>query len=135
MVTGNKDPLQEFITVLYIKININKINMAHTVLLCPIVLCLISAFLGWCAMLCSVMAVLCKRLLSLSCSGKESSSFTVRLHACLPPGFFKPNRFHPQRNNIRTKWYTGLDSSDPGHCLHMVKLESPNAHYYNCFID
>uniref|UniRef100_A0A4W6G8X9 Nucleolar protein 6 n=1 Tax=Lates calcarifer TaxID=8187 RepID=A0A4W6G8X9_LATCA len=40
-----------------------------------------------------------------------SSSFTVRVHACPPPGFFKPNRFHPQRNNIRSEWYTGLQTS------------------------
>uniref|UniRef100_A0A671YCG0 Nucleolar protein 6 n=1 Tax=Sparus aurata TaxID=8175 RepID=A0A671YCG0_SPAAU len=38
---------------------------------------------------------------------KDSSSFTLRVHACPPPGFFKPSRFHPQRNNIRTDWYTG----------------------------
>ncbi|XP_038558742.1 nucleolar protein 6 isoform X2 [Micropterus salmoides] len=42
---------------------------------------------------------------------KDSSSFTVRVHACPPPGFFKPSRFHPQRNNIRTEWYTGLQTS------------------------
>ncbi|XP_068167912.1 nucleolar protein 6 [Antennarius striatus] len=41
----------------------------------------------------------------------EDSSFTVRVHACLPPGFFKPSRFHPQRNNVRTEWYTGLQTS------------------------
>lgn len=40
--------------------------------------------------------------------GKESSSFSVRVHVCPPPGFFKPSRFHPQRNNIRTDWYTGM---------------------------
>ncbi|KAK0147285.1 Nucleolar protein 6 [Merluccius polli] len=53
----------------------------------------------------------------------ESSNFTVRLHACLPPGYFKPSRFHPQRNNIRTKWYTGLESSDP------ESPEPPTPHY------
>ncbi|XP_059910266.1 nucleolar protein 6 [Gadus macrocephalus] len=62
-------------------------------------------------------------LLLLTPSGKESSNFTVRLHACLPPGYFKPSRFHPQRNNIRTKWYTGLDSSDP------EGPEPPTPHY------
>uniref|UniRef100_A0AAQ5XVI0 Nucleolar protein 6 n=1 Tax=Amphiprion ocellaris TaxID=80972 RepID=A0AAQ5XVI0_AMPOC len=45
---------------------------------------------------------------------KNSSSFTVRVHACPPPGFFKPSRFHPQRNNIRTEWYTGLQTSYSG---------------------
>lgn len=46
--------------------------------------------------------------------GKDSSSFTVCVHACPPPGFFKPSRFHPQRNNIRTEWYTGLQASHDG---------------------
>lgn len=47
-------------------------------------------------------------------SGKDSSSFIVRVHACPPPGFFKPSRFHPHRNNIRTEWYTGLQTSQTG---------------------
>uniref|UniRef100_A0A671Y5Z0 Nucleolar protein 6 n=1 Tax=Sparus aurata TaxID=8175 RepID=A0A671Y5Z0_SPAAU len=50
---------------------------------------------------------------------KDSSSFTLRVHACPPPGFFKPSRFHPQRNNIRTDWYTG--SQTPLNC----SIESP----------
>lgn len=45
---------------------------------------------------------------------KDSSSFTLRVHACPPPGFFKPSRFHPQRNNIRTDWYTGSQTSLSG---------------------
>uniref|UniRef100_A0A3Q3VZY5 Nucleolar protein 6 n=1 Tax=Mola mola TaxID=94237 RepID=A0A3Q3VZY5_MOLML len=49
-------------------------------------------------------------VLLLTPPGKDSSSFTVRFHACPPPGFFKPSRFHPQRNNIRTEWYTGLQT-------------------------
>ncbi|KAM9392296.1 nucleolar protein 6 isoform 2-T2 [Pholidichthys leucotaenia] len=50
-------------------------------------------------------------VLLLTPAEKDSSSFTVRVHVCLPPGFFKPNRFHPQRNNIRTEWYTGLQTT------------------------
>uniref|UniRef100_A0A3Q1AQ75 Nucleolar protein 6 n=1 Tax=Amphiprion ocellaris TaxID=80972 RepID=A0A3Q1AQ75_AMPOC len=46
---------------------------------------------------------------------KNSSSFTVRVHACPPPGFFKPSRFHPQRNNIRTEWYTGFSEPPTPH--------------------
>uniref|UniRef100_A0A8D3A8K2 Nucleolar protein 6 n=1 Tax=Scophthalmus maximus TaxID=52904 RepID=A0A8D3A8K2_SCOMX len=49
----------------------------------------------------------------------SSRVFTVRVHACPPPGFFKPSRFHPQRNNIRTEWYTGLQTSH----------EPPTPHY------
>uniref|UniRef100_A0A8C5I7E4 Nucleolar protein 6 n=1 Tax=Gouania willdenowi TaxID=441366 RepID=A0A8C5I7E4_GOUWI len=56
--------------------------------------------------------------------GKDSrSSFTVRLHACPPPGFFKPSRFHPLRNNIRTEWYTGLQTSNS------EGIEPPTPHY------
>ncbi|XP_033827906.1 nucleolar protein 6 isoform X2 [Periophthalmus magnuspinnatus] len=53
--------------------------------------------------------------------GKESSSFSVRIHACPPPGFFKPSRFHPQRNNVRTEWYTGIPNSEPN--------QPPTPHY------
>ncbi|XP_010903751.2 nucleolar protein 6 [Esox lucius] len=62
-------------------------------------------------------------LLLLSPPGKENSGFTLRLHACPPPGFFKPSRFHPQRNNVRTEWYTGLRSSQTG------AVEPPTPHY------
>uniref|UniRef100_A0A3B3HT41 Nucleolar protein 6 n=1 Tax=Oryzias latipes TaxID=8090 RepID=A0A3B3HT41_ORYLA len=51
-------------------------------------------------------------VLLLTPPGKDSS-FTVRVHACPPPGFFKPNRFHPQRNNVRTEWYTGVQTAQP----------------------
>uniref|UniRef100_A0A4W5P9S1 Nucleolar protein 6 n=1 Tax=Hucho hucho TaxID=62062 RepID=A0A4W5P9S1_9TELE len=66
-------------------------------------------------------------ILLLSPPGKDSSSITLRLHACPPPGFFKPSRFHPQRNNIRTDWYTGLGSSQPGEGLN--SNEPPTPHY------
>lgn len=46
--------------------------------------------------------------------GKDSSRFTLCVHVCPPPGFFKPSRFHPDRNNIRTEWYTGLQTSHTG---------------------
>lgn len=60
-------------------------------------------------------------VLLLSPPGKDSSSFSVRIHACPPPGFFKPSRFHPQRNNIRTEWYTGIPHSE--------HIEPPTPHY------
>lgn len=60
-------------------------------------------------------------VLLLSPPGKDSSSFSVRIHACPPPGFFKPSRFHPQRNNIRTEWYTGIQSPEI--------IEPPTPHY------
>ncbi|XP_060893920.1 nucleolar protein 6 [Labrus mixtus] len=57
-------------------------------------------------------------VLLLATPDTNTTSFSVRVHALPPPGFFKPSRFHPQRNNIRTEWYTGLktilsDSSEP----------------------
>lgn len=55
-------------------------------------------------------------------SGKDSSSFTLRVHACPPPGFFKPSRFHPQRNNIRTDWYTGLQNPQSGKSVEHIEL-------------
>ncbi|KAM4576086.1 nucleolar protein 6 [Odontesthes bonariensis] len=55
--------------------------------------------------------------------GKDPSSFSVRVHVCPPPAFFKPSRFHPQRNNIRTEWYTGLQSSQS------ERIEPPTPHY------
>lgn len=59
----------------------------------------------------------------LLCPPDKDSSFTIRLHACPPPGYFKPSRFHPQRNNIRTEWYTGLQTSQTG------GNEPPTPHY------
>lgn len=53
-------------------------------------------------------------------AGKDSATFTIRVHACPPPGFFKPSRFHPQRNNIRTDWYTGLQNPQSGKSLFMI---------------
>ncbi|XP_034548589.1 nucleolar protein 6 [Notolabrus celidotus] len=63
-------------------------------------------------------------VLLLTPQGKDTSSLTVRVHACPPPGFFKPSRFHPQRNNIRTEWYTGLQSS-------LAENSEPPTPHYN----
>uniref|UniRef100_A0A665T5Y7 Nucleolar protein 6 n=1 Tax=Echeneis naucrates TaxID=173247 RepID=A0A665T5Y7_ECHNA len=54
----------------------------------------------------------------------DISSFSVRIHACPSPGFFKPSRFHPQRNNVRTEWYTGLQTPQSG-----KSSEPPTPHY------
>ncbi|RVE68306.1 hypothetical protein OJAV_G00090780 [Oryzias javanicus] len=62
-------------------------------------------------------------VLLLTPPGKDSSSVTVRLHACPPPGFFKPNRFHPERNNVRTEWYTGVQTAQP------ESSDPPTPHY------
>ncbi|XP_010776963.1 nucleolar protein 6 [Notothenia coriiceps] len=62
-------------------------------------------------------------VLLLTPPGKDSSSFSVNVHACPPPGFFKPSRFHPQKNNIRTEWFTGLQNSQS------EGTEPPTPHY------
>lgn len=50
-------------------------------------------------------------LLLVTPSGKDSNSIVLRIHAIPPPDFLKPSRFHPQKNNIRTAWYTGQDAA------------------------
>ncbi|XP_056275390.1 nucleolar protein 6-like [Pseudoliparis swirei] len=62
-------------------------------------------------------------ILLLTPPGKDSSSFTLRIHVCPPPGFFKPSRFNPQRNNIRTEWYSGVQNSQ------CESGEPPTPHY------
>ncbi|KAL0979774.1 hypothetical protein UPYG_G00189470 [Umbra pygmaea] len=52
-----------------------------------------------------------------------SSSFTLRVHVCPPPGYFKPVRLRPDKNNIRTEWYTGLRRPQPD------MTEPPTPHY------
>ncbi|KAM3610678.1 uncharacterized protein V6R79_007135 [Siganus canaliculatus] len=66
-------------------------------------------------------------VLLLTPAGKDSSSVTVRVHACPPPGFFKPSRFHPQKNNIRTDWYTGSQTS-------LSESSEPPTPHYNSSI-
>lgn len=46
--------------------------------------------------------------------GNDSSKVTLRIHAIPPPDFLKPSRFHPQKNNIRTEWFTGVPNTQPG---------------------
>uniref|UniRef100_A0A3B4DB22 Nucleolar protein 6 n=1 Tax=Pygocentrus nattereri TaxID=42514 RepID=A0A3B4DB22_PYGNA len=48
-------------------------------------------------------------LLLVTPSGKDSN-ISLRIHALPPPNFLKPSRLHPQKNNIRTQWFTGNDS-------------------------
>ncbi|XP_072520710.1 nucleolar protein 6 [Salminus brasiliensis] len=62
-------------------------------------------------------------LLLVTPAGKDSSSITLRIHALPPPDFLKPSRFHPQKNNIRTEWFTGR-SSEP-------ESNEPSTPHYN----
>ncbi|XP_066513150.1 nucleolar protein 6 [Hoplias malabaricus] len=61
-------------------------------------------------------------LLLVTPPGKDSSSITLRIHALPPPDFLKPSRFHPQKNNVRTQWFTGNSSQQ-------VINEPPTPHY------
>uniref|UniRef100_A0A8C1CTG5 Nucleolar protein 6 n=2 Tax=Cyprinus carpio TaxID=7962 RepID=A0A8C1CTG5_CYPCA len=56
--------------------------------------------------------------------GNDSSKVTLRIHAIPPPDFLKPSRFHPQKNNIRTEWFTGVANTQPG-----KSSEPPTPHY------
>ncbi|XP_073697296.1 nucleolar protein 6 [Garra rufa] len=55
--------------------------------------------------------------------GKDSSKVTLRIHAIPPPDFLKPSRFHPQKNNIRTEWFTGVANTQ------QESSEPPTPHY------
>ncbi|OXB79791.1 UNVERIFIED_CONTAM: hypothetical protein H355_012851 [Colinus virginianus] len=52
-----------------------------------------------------------KPILLLRPQGKDEKLVTVRLHACPAPSFFKPSRFYPNKNNVRTAWF--LEQSTP----------------------
>ncbi|KAI4898333.1 hypothetical protein NFI96_024564 [Prochilodus magdalenae] len=60
-------------------------------------------------------------LLLVTPPGKDSS-ITLRIHALPPPNFLKPNRFGPQKNNVRKQWFTGNTSEQ-------VSSEPPTPHY------
>ncbi|XP_066272586.1 nucleolar protein 6-like [Branchiostoma lanceolatum] len=62
-----------------------------------------------------------KPVILLTPSGKAGKHYTIRLHACPPEGFFKPSRFHPNKNNIRSDWYTGKGRDQ--------ESEPPTPHY------
>ena len=45
-------------------------------------------------------------------SGKAGKQFCVRLFPCLTEGTFKPQRFSPEKNNVRHHWFSGQESSE-----------------------
>lgn len=45
-------------------------------------------------------------------AGKDEKLVTVRLYVCPAPGFFKPSRLYPSKNNVRTAWF--LEQGSPG---------------------
>ncbi|XP_057214658.1 nucleolar protein 6 isoform X2 [Triplophysa rosa] len=66
-------------------------------------------------------------LLLIKPRGKDSSSVTLRVHAVPPPNFLKPSRFHPQKNNVRTEWFTGVADKQQ-------ELSEPPTPHYNSTI-
>ncbi|KAG8456873.1 hypothetical protein GDO86_002603 [Hymenochirus boettgeri] len=69
-----------------------------------------------------------KPILLLRPQGKDEKLVTVRLHVCPPPGFFKLSRFYPDKNNVRTEWYTEQQSDAEG------ISDPPTPHYNNAIL-
>ncbi|XP_008164588.2 nucleolar protein 6 isoform X1 [Chrysemys picta bellii] len=69
-----------------------------------------------------------KPILLLKPQGKDEKLVTVRLYACPAPGFFKPSRLYPGKNNIRTAWF--LEQGSPGEGA----AEPPTPHYNNSIL-
>ncbi|KAM9509042.1 nucleolar protein 6 [Guaruba guarouba] len=69
-----------------------------------------------------------KPILLLRPQGKDEKMVTVRLHACPAPGLFKPSRFYPSKNNIRTAWFVEQSTPKEG------ALEPPTPHYNNSIL-
>ncbi|XP_037758365.1 nucleolar protein 6 isoform X1 [Chelonia mydas] len=69
-----------------------------------------------------------KPIVLLQPQGKDEKLVTVRLYACPAPGFFKPSRLYPSKNNVRTAWF--LEQGSPGEGA----AESPTPHYNNSIL-
>uniref|UniRef100_A0A803V9L5 Nucleolar protein 6 n=1 Tax=Ficedula albicollis TaxID=59894 RepID=A0A803V9L5_FICAL len=69
-----------------------------------------------------------KPILLLRPQGKDEKMVTVRLHACPDPGLFKPSRFYPSKNNVRTAWFMEQSSPKEG------ATEPPTPHYNNSIL-
>uniref|UniRef100_A0A8C3SKV5 Nucleolar protein 6 n=1 Tax=Chelydra serpentina TaxID=8475 RepID=A0A8C3SKV5_CHESE len=64
-----------------------------------------------------------KPILLLQPQGKDEKLVTVRLYACPAPGFFKPSRLYPSKNNVRTAWFLEQGAAEP-----------PTPHYNNSIL-
>ncbi|KAM4753887.1 LOW QUALITY PROTEIN: nucleolar protein 6 [Cyanocitta cristata] len=69
-----------------------------------------------------------KPILLLRPQGKDEKMVTVRLHACPDSGLFKPSRFHPSKNNVRTAWFMEQSTPKEG------ATEPPTPHYNNSIL-
>ncbi|XP_039947003.1 nucleolar protein 6 [Hirundo rustica] len=69
-----------------------------------------------------------KPILLLRPQGKDEKMVTVRLHACPVSGLFKPSRFYPSKNNVRTAWFIEQNTPKEG------ATEPPTPHYNNSIL-
>ncbi|NWT53831.1 NOL6 protein, partial [Erythrocercus mccallii] len=69
-----------------------------------------------------------KPILLLRPQGKDEKMVTVRLHACPDSGLFKPSRFYPSKNNVRTAWFMEQTTPKEG------ATEPPTPHYNNSIL-
>ncbi|XP_062369968.1 nucleolar protein 6 [Cinclus cinclus] len=69
-----------------------------------------------------------KPILLLRPQGKDEKMVTVRLHACPESGLFKPSRFYPSKNNVRTAWFMEQSAPKEG------ATEPPTPHYNNSIL-
>ncbi|XP_072269627.1 nucleolar protein 6 [Pyxicephalus adspersus] len=71
-----------------------------------------------------------KPVLLLRPQGKDETLVTVRVHVCLPSGYFKPSRFLPNKNNVRTAWYMEDEKTNQEES----SSEPPTPHYNNAVL-
>uniref|UniRef100_A0A8D2MV52 Nucleolar protein 6 n=1 Tax=Zonotrichia albicollis TaxID=44394 RepID=A0A8D2MV52_ZONAL len=69
-----------------------------------------------------------KPILLLRPQGKDEKVVTVRLHACPTSDLFKPSRFYPSKNNVRTAWFMEQSTPKEG------TTEPPTPHYNNSIL-
>ncbi|XP_078367178.1 nucleolar protein 6-like isoform X2 [Oculina patagonica] len=87
-------------------------------------------------------------ILRLKPKGKAGKQFVIRLHPCLSEGTFKPQRFSPNKSNVRQNWFKGEegvadDGADTGiptphynaSVLSDMFLEQHLHHLYKCITD
>uniref|UniRef100_A0A8C3UNR9 Nucleolar protein 6 n=1 Tax=Catharus ustulatus TaxID=91951 RepID=A0A8C3UNR9_CATUS len=77
-----------------------------------------------------------KPILLLRPQGKDEKMVAVRLHACPSSGLFKPSRFYPSKNNVRTAWF--MEQSTPKEGMAWgwgsMGLFPPTPHYNNSIL-
>lgn len=87
-------------------------------------------------------------ILLLKPQGNVGKQFVIKLHPCLSEGTFKPQRFAPNKNNIRQRWFRSEESAtddknEPGPptphynalVLSDMFLEQHLHHLYRCLLD